>query len=146
MGDTRDIVERLRFIYATHPMVIEAAAEITRLRAEVAELRERLAGPAWEATEHGLTKYVTDQRYRKFAPAIQRWYKPMRCSSCDSATAEAMARAAQIAEDTEPPKSIGRDKGRHHQAGAQHAAARIRQAARGESGTSPVETVESGDT
>ena len=33
---------------------------------------------------------------------------------------------AKAAENTKPPKSIGRDKGRHHSAGAQHAARNIR--------------------
>lgn len=41
--------------------------------------------------------------------------------------AEAMREAAAVcADQTEAPASIGRDHGRHHVAGAQHAAKRIR--------------------
>ena len=31
---------------------------------------------AWESTTSFYTKYVTDSRYRKFSPAVQKWYKP----------------------------------------------------------------------
>lgn len=40
---------------------------------------------------------------------------------------ETAARCAEIAYNTEPPKSIGQQMGRHHSAGAQHAAKRIRE-------------------
>jgi hypothetical protein len=43
----------------------------------------------------------------------------------DVATVTA-TRCAEIAHNTEPPKSIGRQMGGHHSAGAQHAAKRIR--------------------
>lgn len=39
---------------------------------------------------------------------------------------EALRKAAEVAAATIAPKSIGRDHGRHHEAGAQHAARRIR--------------------
>ena len=35
MTDARDIVDRLRYVYAMHPMVMEAAEEIERLREEL---------------------------------------------------------------------------------------------------------------
>ena len=37
---------------------------------------------AWEATSDGVIKFVTDSRYKKFDPKIQRYYKPYRCSHC----------------------------------------------------------------
>jgi hypothetical protein len=40
--------------------------------------------------------------------------------------AEAVRECERIAIQVAAPKSIGRDKGRHHQAGAQHAARQIR--------------------
>ena len=43
-----DIVERLRDIYATHPIVVEAAAEIERLTAEVTQDHALLVASAKE--------------------------------------------------------------------------------------------------
>lgn len=40
--------------------------------------------------------------------------------------AAALEEAAKVAADVHAPKSIGRDHGRHHEAGAQHAARAIR--------------------
>lgn len=38
---------------------------------------------AWDAgTDTGLTRYITETKYKKFTPAIQRFYKPFKCSSC----------------------------------------------------------------
>ncbi|KVO11735.1 hypothetical protein WJ73_19495 [Burkholderia ubonensis] len=37
---------------------------------------------AWEATTPAYIKYITDERYQKFSPAVRKWYKPYRCSSC----------------------------------------------------------------
>ncbi len=44
------------------------------------------------------------------------------------AITDTASKCAQIAYETVPPKSIGRDKGKHHSAGAQHAARRIEEA------------------
>jgi hypothetical protein len=37
---------------------------------------------AWESTTPGYIKYITQARYEKFSPNVQRWYKPYKCSSC----------------------------------------------------------------
>ena len=37
---------------------------------------------AWESTTPGYIKYITQARYEKFSPNVQRWYKPYRCSGC----------------------------------------------------------------
>lgn len=52
----------------------ELVAHITSLRAG-----DQIA---WECTGQGLTKYVTDAKFKKFTPGVQKWYKPYRCSHC----------------------------------------------------------------
>lgn len=37
---------------------------------------------AWESTTPGYIKYITQARYEKFSPNVQRWYKPYGCSGC----------------------------------------------------------------
>lgn len=32
---------------------------------------------AWKSTTPAYTPYVTDSRYRKFSPAVQKWYVPL---------------------------------------------------------------------
>jgi len=47
---------------------------------------ERASQPeqyAWEATTPVYTKYITDERYQKFSPAVQKWYRPI-CQKCAS--------------------------------------------------------------
>ena len=39
---------------------------------------------AWEATTPAYTKYITDARYQKLHPGFKPWYKPYRCSQCES--------------------------------------------------------------
>ncbi|MBB1599529.1 DUF551 domain-containing protein [Variovorax sp. UMC13] len=62
-------------------------------------LREQEGHPApiaWEATTSAYIKFITQERYSRFAPAVQRWYKPYRCSSC--ATLVAGSQAVQVPE------------------------------------------------
>lgn len=35
----------------------------------------------WESTTSAYIKFITDSRYRKFAPAVQKWYRPV-CQKC----------------------------------------------------------------
>lgn len=44
-------------------------------------IEERIA---WEATTPAYIKFITQSRYEKFSPAVRRWYKPYRCSNCDT--------------------------------------------------------------
>lgn len=44
---------------------------------------------AWESTTPGYIKYITQARYEKFSPNVQRWYKPYKCSSCAAPQQEA---------------------------------------------------------
>jgi hypothetical protein len=37
---------------------------------------------AWESTTPAYFKFITDSRYRKFSPAVRKWYRPYRCSTC----------------------------------------------------------------
>lgn len=37
---------------------------------------------AWESTTPVYFKFITDSRYRKFSPAVRKWYRPYRCSTC----------------------------------------------------------------
>lgn len=38
---------------------------------------------AWEAPAgSGFIRYVTDEKYKKFAPAVQGHYRPFKCSKC----------------------------------------------------------------
>jgi len=46
---------------------------------------------AWESTTPAYTRYVTQARYEKFSPAVRRWYKPYKCSSCEAPAAGAVA-------------------------------------------------------
>ena len=40
---------------------------------------------AWEAPAgSGFIRYVTDEKYKKFVPAVQRHYKPFKCSKCST--------------------------------------------------------------
>ncbi len=86
----------------------EARAEVERLKVDVEALHAGIA-----AQDEVLTRRYNEQLSRANT-AYQRGAEAMR---------EA---AAQEADKTSPPKSIGRDHGRHHIAGAQQAAARIR--------------------
>lgn len=37
---------------------------------------------AWESTTAAYIKFITDSRYQKFSPAVRKWYRPYRCSTC----------------------------------------------------------------
>ncbi|MGJ7544593.1 Lar family restriction alleviation protein [Variovorax sp. LT1R16] len=76
------------------------AAKAWDLRAALASrIQEKEGQPstiAWEATTSAYITYITQERYSRFAPAVQRWYKPYRCSSC--ATLAAGSQAVQVPE------------------------------------------------
>lgn len=64
----------------------------TYARAAVLADRQQRAGDvvepiAWECTTPVLFKYVTDSKYRKFRPAVRKWYRPYRCASCAALSA-----------------------------------------------------------
>ena len=52
---------------------------------------------AWESTTPAYNKFITQSRYEKFSPEMQRWYKPFMCSSC-AALVEAQQPAPSAAE------------------------------------------------
>lgn len=37
---------------------------------------------AWVSKTIAYSKYISDARYRKLRPAVQRWYEPYKCASC----------------------------------------------------------------
>ncbi|SOC45708.1 hypothetical protein SAMN05892877_11797 [Rhizobium subbaraonis] len=122
----------------------EAAAEITRLRAEVEELRAVIAKPAIERAETReslfpeMSARIAAERQQARAEAFER---AAQIAEADEATAKRMAQHA--------PGQVDEVSGSQIIAMmcmARSIAAAIRQAASGESGTAPVETVESGDT
>ncbi|MGE8691487.1 MAG: hypothetical protein ACN6PJ_30370 [Achromobacter sp.] len=43
---------------------------------------------AWESTTPAYIKFITDSRYRKFSPAVRKWYRPYRCSTCAALSAQ----------------------------------------------------------
>lgn len=59
---------------------------LSRDAGDVSNDSAQQAGIAWEATSGYLKRYVTDEQYRKFRPAIREWYKPYRCSNCTQRT------------------------------------------------------------
>jgi hypothetical protein len=50
---------------------------------------------AWESTTPCFIRYVTDSQYRKFSPAVQRWYRPI-CQKCGPSHDQGCTRAARI--------------------------------------------------
>lgn len=75
-----DIVERLREksewtnqrpYFHAHDKCIEAAAEITRLRAELAEARDKALDEAADACEAHMKQFLDDNDVRKMWPATQ---------------------------------------------------------------------------
>lgn len=79
--------------------------KIERLRRELAEA-EKEAGVtvsgepvAWESTTVCFSKYISDRIYNLFSDEAKRWYKPYRCSQCESSvdtrTAVLVAETAQ---------------------------------------------------
>lgn len=50
---------------------------------------------AWESTTAGYIKHISDRTYHLFSPAVQRWYRPYRCSSCAHPPAD-KARIAEL--------------------------------------------------
>jgi len=82
---------------APHKWVLQAHSELRRLNDIASRLQEQEGQPApiaWEATTSAYIKFITQERYSRFAPAVQRWYKPYRCSSC--ATLVAGSQAVQV--------------------------------------------------
>ncbi|UAN04418.1 hypothetical protein [Achromobacter mucicolens] len=43
---------------------------------------------AWESTTPAYIMFITDSRYRKFSPAVRKWYRPYRCASCAALSAQ----------------------------------------------------------
>lgn len=40
---------------------------------------------AWEAPQgYGIKRFISQSQYEKFSPEIRKWYKPFKCSSCDT--------------------------------------------------------------
>lgn len=76
-----------------HPIAVALDALASRLQ----EQEGQPAPIAWEATTSAYIKFITQERYSRFAPAVQRWYKPYRCSSC--ATLAAGSQAVQVTAD-----------------------------------------------
>jgi hypothetical protein len=73
------------------------AAALLAEASPASRLQEQEGQPApiaWEATTSAYIKFITQERYSRFAPAVQRWYKPYRCSSC--ATLAAGSQAVQV--------------------------------------------------
>ena len=75
-----DIVERLREksewtnqrpYFHAHDKCIEAAAEITRLQAELAEARDKALDEAADACEAHMKQFLDDNDVRKMWPATQ---------------------------------------------------------------------------
>lgn len=65
--------------------LVNALTEVAVKYATTQQLRERIARlvlPAlseprcWESTTVCYTRFVTDERYQKFSPAVQKWYRP----------------------------------------------------------------------
>ena len=56
--------------------------EQAQREAKAAPQQEAQEPFAWESTTPGYIKYITQARYEKFSPNVQRWYKPYRCSGC----------------------------------------------------------------
>lgn len=50
--------------------------------ASFAAIEDSTDKTAWEATTPGYTRFVSEERYRKFSPKVKLWYKPYKCSSC----------------------------------------------------------------
>lgn len=69
-------------------MQSELVELIARQREECEQARAAEAsgrGPiAWECTGQGLKKYVTDKQYKAFTAGVRKWYKPYRCTNCES--------------------------------------------------------------
>lgn len=81
------------------------------------KLPEGLEPVAWESTTICYTKFVSDRRYQKFSPKVQAWYKPYRCSSCESLHASPLAKEVEceaLRKDAERWRYI-----RHHWSNAQ---------------------------
>lgn len=52
---------------------------------------------AWESTTDVYKKFVSDSQYRKFSPAARKFYKPFKCSSCNSQpTTEAVRKLVRL--------------------------------------------------
>ncbi|MNQ83388.1 hypothetical protein D3C85_984660 [compost metagenome] len=60
---------------------------LTYARAAVLADRQ-LDAIAWESTTPAYIKFITDCRYRKFSPAVRKWYRPYRCSTCAALSAQ----------------------------------------------------------
>ena len=74
-------------LLAMHGVLTSREAEIALLKkalmeAKAAPQQEAQEPVAWESTTPGYIKYITQARYEKFSPNVQRWYKPYRCSGC----------------------------------------------------------------
>ena len=52
----------------------KALKELNKAIKAPEEVKEPLA---WKSTTPVYTPYVTDSRYRKFSPAVQKWYVPI---------------------------------------------------------------------
>lgn len=52
----------------------KALKELNKALNTKEEVKEPLA---WKSTTPAYTPYVTDSRYRKFSPAVQKWYVPL---------------------------------------------------------------------
>lgn len=52
----------------------KALKELNKALKTPEEVKEPLA---WKSTTPVYTPYVTDSRYRKFSPAVQKWYAPL---------------------------------------------------------------------
>ena len=90
----RDLVKRLRERAAMpeeiSPDTMREAADAL----EAAQSRERAVrmtgidnGPiAWRHTGVGFRRFITEERYRRAEPRVQRWYEPYHCAHCRALT------------------------------------------------------------
>jgi len=51
--------------------------------------------PAWESTTPVFTKFITQSRYARLRPNLQRFYKPFKCSNCETPQQPEAQQAAQ---------------------------------------------------
>ena len=77
-GDRYDAIQRAERDTETEALNLVAAAPTT----QPAPQQEAQEPVAWESTTPGYIKYITQARYEKFSPNVQRWYKPYGCSGC----------------------------------------------------------------
>ena len=91
-------------------------------------LPEILRSHAWEDRQHRMLRERAADRIEALEAEVTRYQQLLDATIDDynGARNAALEAAAKVAESVKAPKSIGRDKGRHHEAGAQHAAAAIR--------------------